>query len=162
MKSFLFKYYFVIAFFACLAIIGLGLSLPDILRPSLIITILGGIISSIYLVQKQKLEELKLFKDLFTEFNHRYDQMNEDLNRIIKVSPDDELTDTEINQLYDFFNLCGEEYLYYKQGFILPEVWNSWKNGMTIFYRNSRIRSLWENELETHSYYGFNFEDAKK
>lgn len=33
-------------------------------------------------VQKQKTEELELFKSLFTKFNRRYDRLNEKLNAI--------------------------------------------------------------------------------
>ena len=42
----------------------------------LVVTLVGLTVSLIFFVQKQKLEELKLFKELFTEFNRRYDEMN--------------------------------------------------------------------------------------
>lgn len=46
------------------------------------ITILGGVASALYFIQKQKLEELRLFKELFVNFNSRYDGFNESLNRM--------------------------------------------------------------------------------
>lgn len=106
-------------------------------------------------VQKQKTEELALFKQLFTEFNQRYDDMNEDLYTIMHESDGEPLTAKERDQLFDYFNLCGEEYLFYRQGYIYPEVWQAWYNGMTIFRKNSRIKKLWDEELENDSYYGF-------
>ncbi|NJM54784.1 MAG: hypothetical protein HC841_01605 [Verrucomicrobiae bacterium] len=105
--------------------------------------------------QKQKTEELELFKKLFTEFNDRYDGMNEELNAIMNTPTDEQLSQNEQSQLFDYFNLCGEEYLLYRQGYIYPEVWNAWCNGMKIFYKNPRIKKLWDDELKSDSYYGF-------
>ena len=80
--------------------------------------IIGVPFTFLFLVQKQKLEETHLFKELFNEFNARYDLMNEDLNLIrtatgaIKTSPPDQ----EALVLYDYFNLCAEEHHFYSQG----------------------------------------------
>jgi hypothetical protein len=59
--------------------------------------------------------------------------------------------------LFDYFNLCGEEYLFYSQGYVYPEVWKAWFNGMEFFRPNPRIRQLWNEELKTGSYYGLQF-----
>jgi hypothetical protein len=187
----------------------------------------GGVVSLSFFVQKQKLEELIMFKELFAQFNERYDKLNEDLYRIAKENPDSTpcataaapqsngvltlslhvqkqklgeltldqdcllhfkdrhnqvskgvnrvsegatpapaaaaealLSQTDCDILIDYFNLCGEEYLYYRLGYIFPEVWQAWYNGMLSFYKkNPRIRALWEQELETGSYYGLHFSD---
>jgi len=118
------------------------------------LSILGVPFSLLYFVQKQKMEELELFKRLFTEFNRRYDRLNEKLNAIRDKPPEKEIEDDERSTLFDYFNLCGEEYLFFSQGYIYPEVWSAWHNGMLIFYQNSRIKKLWEEELKTGSYYG--------
>ena len=162
MKAIVFRYYIPIAVIACLAAIITVVLVHKQTDWILILTILGGVLSSIYFVQKQKLEETRLFKELFTEFNKRYDKMNDNLNRICQSNPEDELTSREINDLYDYFNLCGEEYLFYKQGYILSEVWEPWLNGMRIFYQDKRIRELWEEELKTNSYYGFKLDFLQK
>ncbi len=47
----------------------------------------------------------------------------------------------------------------YKQGFIYPEVWQAWGNGMRFFRQNLRIKELWEKELKSGSYYGLCFEN---
>lgn len=57
------------------------------------VTITGGFISFFYVVQKQKLEELQTFKELFNEFNRRYDKLNEKLNRIVTGKVDTPLTE---------------------------------------------------------------------
>ncbi|WP_251951685.1 hypothetical protein [Salinibacter ruber] len=75
-------------------------------------------------MQKQKLEETRLFANLFQSFNERYDEMNGDLNEIVGKS-ESELTPDEKTLLYDYFNPCAEEYLFYKRGYVPHEVWKS-------------------------------------
>lgn len=155
MKHFIFRYYILIALVVCLpAIIGV-IKAYHPFNWQLAFTIVGGGFSFIYFIQKQKLEETRLFKELFTEFNERYDRLNKNLNSIAMGDEKSELSLKDINALYDYFNLCGEEYFFYKQGYIYPKVWKSWLNGMKYFYRNKRVKSIWDKELESNSYYGF-------
>ena len=71
------------------------------------------------------------------------------------MGPDEELTQIEKIVLFDYFNLCGEEYLFYKQRQIHPDVWKSWLNGMQFYYNQPRVRALWIEELRQNSYYEF-------
>lgn len=121
--------------------------------------IIGGAVSLIYIVEKQQLDEALLFKQLFYDFNARYDKLNEELN---KIKDESVLGKEQINFLFDYFNLCGEEYLFYKNGYIYPEVWKSWVNGMKIYYDNQKIKDIWDEELETNSYYGLNLKKEIK
>lgn len=118
-----------------------------------IATVAGSALSLIFFIQKQRLEELKLFRELFKEFNARYDSMNEDLAIIISKS-DTPLTLKETSSLIDYFNLCGEEHLYYELGYVDPVVWKSWHNGMKSIINSPRVYPLWEAEKATSSYYG--------
>jgi len=161
-KSFVFRYYLTIALAACLLVFIIAPIVQDPVNWKLIVTIIAGILSSIYFVQKQRLEELRLFRALFTEFNERYNNLNERLYEILRKNPDEKLEPKEIDVLYDYFNLCGEEYFYYKHGYIYPEVWKSWKNGMSIFWKDNRIREVWQDELETDSYYGLKLDFLRK
>ena len=136
------------------AVAAVVLSVAGAIKPEALAAILAAALSFVYFVQKQKLEETTLFRILFDSFNHRYDLMNEKLNRIILEKTSDDLSIEDRLMLYDYFNLCAEEYLYFKQGYILPEAWESWFNGMRFYYRNERIRRLWDEELKTNSYYG--------
>lgn len=115
---------------------------------------IGGGLS--YFLLKHHAEEVRLFKELFEKFNERYDAMNEDLNAICSERPERKFSDEEEkNKLYDYFNLCAEEFLYYNKGFIYPEVWKAWLNGMRFFYGSTRIKKMWDTELERNkSYYG--------
>lgn len=118
-----------------------------------VVTVVGALISLIYFVQKQKLEELKLFRELFKEFNARYDEMNETLARIAEAS-DTEVSKQERETLVDYFNLCGEEYLYFERGYIDPVVWKAWFNGMKAIISEPRVQHVWQEERRTESYYG--------
>ena len=112
----------------------------------------GAFLSVIYFVQKQKLEEMRLFREIFKECNVRYDAMNELLARV--CAPNEaELSQEERDLLIDYFNLCGEEYLYYRQGYIPPVVWESWHMGMQIVLCSPRVNTLWRSEEATGSYY---------
>ena len=110
-----------------------------------------------YFLYAQHLQETKLFSDLFRQFNERYDKLNGDLNEILERQTGTMLSLRDRQVLYDYFNLCAEEYMYFKAGYIDAEVWKSWKNGMKVFARNSTIRSLWAEELKNGSYYSFAF-----
>jgi hypothetical protein len=150
------------ALFVSIVLIIVGFVFQEKLDWKLNITLVGSIISSIYFVEKQKLEQIVLFKELFTDFNKRYDGLNEKLNGILREDQHKELTPEQIDTLYDYFNLCSEEYLFYKQGFIYPEVWKAWCNGMKIFIKNKRIREVWRREVHTDSYYGLKFPECKE
>lgn len=120
---------------------------------STVVSVGGTLLSIIYFLQKQKIEELRVFRELFKEFNDRYDRLNEHLDAILK-SERIELLSEEKNILIDYFNLCGEEYLYFRKGYIDPVIWSAWENGMKSIFSNSKVRSFWECEKKTESYYG--------
>lgn len=152
MKHFVYKYFGIISVCLFSAVIVITVCFMDTWEKG--IPLMVAVISSVFLVQKHKLEELRLFTDLFKDFNERYNELNEDLNDIIKPN-NKVLSDDEIDTLFDYFNLCGEEYLYYKEGYILPCVWKAWKNGMKVYFENDRVKKLWDEECKTESYYGF-------
>lgn len=119
---------------------------------STVATVIGGILSIAYFLQKQKLEELRLFREIFKECNERYDGMNEALARIVSTE-DGKLTAEERDTVVDYLNLCGEEYLYFKRGYIEPSVWQAWQNGMKAILSSPRLREVLEKEKQTGSYY---------
>ena len=121
-----------------------------------VVTATGVALSLVYFVQKQKLEELRLFKDLFVEFNARYDKIQDRLLSI-KEQNDGELSKEERQVVYGYFNLCAEEYLFYQLGYIDPAAWSAWRNGMQDYLDNSRIRRLWDEDVKSDSYYGLQF-----
>lgn len=108
-----------------------------------------------YFLYSQHLAETRLFTELFRQFTAKYDALNERLNEIASRDATSMLSLADKQLLFDYFNLCAEEYLYYKTGFIDAEVWTSWRRGMAEFAKARHIRSLWGAELAAGSYYGF-------
>jgi hypothetical protein len=121
-------------------------------REGLIASTLGAALGFCYFAQKQKLEELRLFKELFTEFNRRYDEMNDRLADIRKGNRHDEARAQKA--LVDYFNLCAEEHLFFEEGFIHRAAWRSWCRGMLYYLEDDGIRQVWDEEVGSDSYYG--------
>jgi hypothetical protein len=121
----------------------------------------GGLFSFFYFIQKQQLDELERFKELFNYFNEKYNDLNDKLNKIIKPNSRKPLPQEEIGILYDYFNLCAEEYLYFRKGYIYPEVWTAWCNGIKSFLEDKRVYDLWVKE-DSASYYGLNPNEIRK
>lgn len=154
-KHWLYDHHLLITFALLLVVFLLWAFIGSLQTWSFLSSAIGAVLGLSYFVLKQHLDETRLFKELFSAFNARYDAMNADLYAVRDAPEDQPLTREEIMFLYDYFNLCAEEYLYYRKGYIYPEVWLAWHNGMKIFCKSSRIRKLWEKELQTNSYYGF-------
>jgi len=152
LKHWFFENHWLVSF---LALLGACAVIAALGAWNLLYPVFGAVLGLSYFALKQHLEEVRLFKDLFQSFNSRYDAMNERLYMLLNVPTDQPLTDAETLLLYDYFNLCAEEYLYYRKGFVYKEVWSAWLYGMKVFYANPRIKLLWDRELQTNSYYEF-------
>ena len=127
----------------------------------LLLTILGGIVSFIFIIQKQQLDEIKTFKELFNDFNKRYDRLNSSLNEIAENGlGENEERKKNLYKLYDYFNLCGEEYLYYTKGYIFPNVWKAWCNGILYYLEHAPIKEIWDGENPA-SYYGLTYQKIR-
>jgi hypothetical protein len=128
---------------------------PEVHRPELLVAGIGGVAGFTYFLYRQHLDKTNLFKELFTDFNHRYDDLKTYLNAIRFAAPKGSLSAVQKEHLFSYFNLCAEEYLFYKAGYIDRDVWKSWKRGMADVFKHSDIRDLWKAERESDSYYDF-------
>jgi len=136
----------VVAVWSVLMVAGRGVP------PEVFLAAMAVILGVAYFLQQQHLQQARFFKELVTEFNHRYNVMNNDLLKALK---DEGLFDEQ--KFVDYFNLCAEEWLFYTAGYVYESVWQAWENGMRQFGRNSLVAELWERERQTESYYGFEF-----
>jgi hypothetical protein len=118
------------------------------------VSILAGIGGLTTFLYTQHLQETRLFTELFKDFNERYNTLNRRLNAIAETA-EAGVQGEDRQVLVDYFNLCAEEYLYFNAGYIDTAVWASWTRGMKFYAQVSGIRRIWEQELETGSYYGF-------
>jgi N-acetylneuraminic acid mutarotase len=119
------------------------------------VAVLGGIaagaLSFCYFIQQQRLAETQLFVQLFERFNARYDNLNDGLASIVSAHA---LTPQQRQLIVDYFNLCAEEYLFFREGYILPSVWQSWCRGMRQYLDREPFSSIWGQEVQSESYYG--------
>lgn len=125
----------------------------------LLLTLLAGLGAFVFFLYKQHIDETRLFMQLFKSFNERYDELNGPLSDILEDPENRIFRAAERKHLVDYFNLCAEEHMYFKAGYIDPSVWLAWRKGMRVYLEDSRIRKLLEDELKTGSYYRFSVEE---
>lgn len=117
-------------------------------------------------IRQYRTENDKIFKQLFIEFNRKYDEeFNEALEDIVSKSnskPDYKLTNEENSLVIRYLNLCAEEYMWFRKERIPKQVWDSWCHGILYYLRNPLIGVHVKTEkAQRGSYYGF-FEYIEK
>lgn len=119
----------------------------------------------------RELSNDNLQKQLFTEFNGRYDQLNDLLQFILRFSDEEELqflnasdeekfgkfTKSQIRfKINDYLNLCSEEYYWHSKKRIDNRIWNSWKKGMNdVYNQSSIIQKQWQEEIKNDGWKSF-------
>lgn len=155
MRRWIFKNYWWISGLGLMAGVALALCAGGGQRIGAIGAVVATILGFCYFVQQQKLAETELFHKLFTGFNARYDELNDDLARILEEHNSvDDLAREDRSLVVDYFNLCAEEYLFYREGFIHREVWRSWCRGMAFYLKRHPFKDVWNVEVQSESYYG--------
>lgn len=154
-RHFIFKNYWWIGLLLGSAAAGSAYFFGGEERVGLVGAAIAGTLGFYYFVQQQKLAETQLFHDLFTAFNGRYNELNGPLAEI--ASRSGSLSDSDRNLIVDYFNLCAEEYLFYKEGYIHRDVWRSWCRGMLWYLRRHPFRDVWHDEVRIESFYGLSF-----
>lgn len=150
---------------------------------TLIASAVAAIIAWRFNSNKIKLDTESFKRDLFLRYNEKYDSLNDQLEDLafmeFEIQRDhqidygrslemiwselfeDEPTKTPdfIDSIYDYINLCSEEYYWYKKDLIDADVWKCWKKGMQNWYRDSYfIRKIVDREVEKGSaYYNSDF-----
>lgn len=124
-------------------------------------SVLLGIVASFwalaFYVHRRRVEDTRFAKELLTEFNGRYDKLGSELQ--FAVSHRGELErETEL-KFIRYFNLCAEEWLFWRAGSIDDQIWNAWRNGMKQYAKDARVMALWDEEAKSDSYYGFDFRE---
>ena len=144
---------------AVFVLIVLGLSLlqyhfSEKMKPEIWAGVLGSYVAIYFGLVRHWIDHDTMFKELFLELNARFDDMNEDLNSIVKnEKPVSDKTTEQVIQ--DYLNLCAEEYLWYKKGRIDEEVWKAWRAGMLEYIKTETIKVIFERESDFDmSYYG--------
>ncbi|MFY8069001.1 MAG: hypothetical protein ACOVMG_02795 [Flavobacterium sp.] len=137
-------------------------------------SILGGcglLITLFYNYKNSQLAHHKMQKELFAEFNERYDKLNDSLSllnesdTITSIKEKMSLIDNKsmYNVLIDYFNLCAEQYYWKQEKRISDKIWESWYNGMFFYYSNfSVVRDLWRDEIKEDGYKSYYLKKGDK
>jgi hypothetical protein len=134
-------------------------------KPEIPIAIFATGISISFGFRQYKIENDKMFKELFQTFNEKYDlKFNNELNNIEQITKKDSnynLTEMQVALVMDYLNLCAEEYLWYTKGRIDETVWKSWEKGMKFYINIKSIKKVVETQkAQKDSFYGL-FEKLK-
>ena len=121
----------------------------------LLLSIMSGIAAFFYFLYSQHSINTDRFIKLFQEFNARYERLSDRLNALVQSNDEPFIEENNLQVLCDYFNLCAEEYLYFRTGYIDEDVWHAWLNGMRHFAKYVEVRRIWQSELDQGSYYGF-------
>jgi len=133
---------------------------PDHRSASVLLTLVVGLGALAFYFHRRHADDARFVKELLTEFNERYDKLGSDLQFAIWRNGEFE-KETEL-KFIRYFNLCAEEWLFWKAGYIYEEVWRAWDQGMKQYGRDPRVIALWKKEDATDSYYGFKFPCQEK
>ncbi len=102
--------------------------------------------------RQSKLANDRMSKELFTEFNTRYSILNGSLEKVITYKTVQELLDSKdkqcLDDVYDFFDLCAEEYYWYGKKRINKEIWLCWYTAMNRWYNDHAIiQEAWQLQI---------------
>jgi hypothetical protein len=122
---------------------------------SVLLSVIGGVGALALYLHRRHAEDAHLVKELLTEFNERYDKLNNDLQ--LACWRDARFEEEMKLQFIKYFNLCAEEWLFWRAGYIYDPVWRAWQNGMRQYSKDERVMAIWDAEAKTDSYYGFDF-----
>jgi hypothetical protein len=126
---------------------------------TIILGITGILITLYHHWHLRRLNRDKMNKELFTEFNDRYNDLNDSLLDMV----DKKLTLEALEKhpdfkkdLIDYFNLCAEEYYWFRKKRIDKKVWFSWYAGMNYWYSESEvIKEMWRREIQGEGYQSY-------
>lgn len=146
-------------FFASLGfILIIGYQFFYSLDVKIFLGLLGTVATLYFGSLKIRVENDKLFKELFQDFNSRYDIRFNDLINELKADTERKLDTKEINLVIDYLNLCSEEYLWRYKNRIPKKVWQSWKAGILENLEIKQVGDVYQNQISSEngkkSFYG--------
>lgn len=133
-------------------------------NPSASATIFATIFATIiaFLFQKGNLDlsREKMEKELFKEFNEKYDKLNDSLEMLndemtiedLKLAKSKIENKTLHNVVIDYFNLSAEQYYWKQKERISDEIWVAWNKGMLEYYKFPVVQQLWKKETIEDNY----------
>lgn len=95
----------------------------------------------------------RLFKDLFKEFNERYNALSDQFQRLEEKYPAEvklsDVANEDLKIIISYLNLCAEEYFWFDRGRLDIGAWESWKSGMGTWAKLPVLKVVFEDEVAT-------------
>jgi|GEM_PF-3676699 len=107
-------------------------------------------------LNQSKIENDKIFKELFTEFNCRYDRKFNDFFNRIHLGEKRDLEPKDKLLVIDYINMCSEQFMWKQKERIDSLVWKSWEAGMIYNFELAVIKpfiSEQDSKGDSGSYY---------
>lgn len=126
-------------------------------NPTAITGIVAALIAFFYQQRQGYMENQKFRRELFFRYNELYNEINDELEILEKIEYESHITNdfdgenslydlwnkfdhtpenkTRVKKVFDYINLCSEEYYWHKKDFIDNDVWRCWKKGMIQWHK---------------------------
>lgn len=159
MKKFFSKYYLPIiaASLLVVAFYVLIICLEE-KKAEVYISVVAAILVLYFGLLKHQISNDEMFLKVFSDFNSRYTNDFSNFLNELRTNVNRELTQKEVNLIIDYFNLCAEEYLWFKKGRLPKDVWNAWRTGILENLNIKQVHQIYLAEMETDNerkaYYG--------
>lgn len=150
---------------------------------TLIASCVAGFIAYSYNRSKNKLDHESFRREIFLRYNEKYSFINSGLEKLLTMeydtNRDSQFRPSEVKPLgmlwdewfedssrpeildavYDYLNLCAEEYYWYKKGFVDDDVWKCWLTGMKKWHEYSFFvkKIISDEKTNNASYYNSDF-----
>ncbi len=119
--------------------------------------LIAALVAALYYFSKARLDKAVFQRQLFSEYNKKYDELNDRLEKLRHLEFETAVESEQGNSkslddyweelfeepaakselvgvAFDYINLCSEEYYWYKKGYVELDVWKCWHNGMKSWY----------------------------
>lgn len=150
-------------------------------NPTAITGLMAALIAFFYQRRQGYMENQKFRRELFFRYNEAYNELNDDLESLEKIEYESQITQdfdgekslydiwnkfdhtpenkARVKKIFDYINLCSEEYYWYKKDFVDKDVWKCWHKGMNSWYKNLVILQVVIKREKTKkaSYYNDDF-----
>ena len=151
-KQYLYSCYWLIGIVGIIALV-IAATRENSTVLKLYISVGVALLSWMFFIQKQKLEEDKLFFEAFAQFNSRFSELLPFLNDIQNGHSNDS------HMIEKYFDLCAEEYYYFKRGRLPDDVWRCWAKGIQFYIDSSDAVRVYRHSMDESSFnYGLTTE----
>ena len=133
-------------------------------NPTAVTALIAMVITFCYQRRQSYMENQKFRRELFFRYNEAYNELNDELESLEKIEYESQITKdfdgekslyelwnkfdhtpenkARVKKVFDYINLCSEEYYWFKKNFVDEDVWKCWHKGMISWHKNLVIMQV--------------------